>query len=89
MFNVINFDSIHFYSLGIYLCFHSIFLVRFILNDDLITHLFNRFGLSWEIGLKLWSNQIITFVLYLLSSQVNYKVDGIQTILKENLELEK
>jgi len=33
------------------------------LNDDLITHLFNRFGLSLETGLKLWSNQIIILVL--------------------------
>jgi len=33
------------------------------LNDDLITHLFNWFVLSWEIGLKLWSNQIIIHVL--------------------------
>jgi len=29
------------------------------LNDDLINHLFNWFGLSWETRLKLWSNQII------------------------------
>jgi len=32
-------------------------------NDNLITNLFNWFRLSWEIGLKLRSNQIIILVL--------------------------
>jgi len=31
------------------------------LNDDLITHLINWFGLSWETGIKLWSNQVIHY----------------------------
>jgi len=38
-----------------------LFAVRFMLNDDLITHLFNWFGLSW----KLWSNQIMIPMLVL------------------------
>jgi len=33
------------------------------LNDDMITHLFNWFGLSWKTDLKLWYNQIIILVL--------------------------
>jgi len=36
------------------------------LNDDLIIHLFNWFGLSWETGLKLWYNQIIMLVFMLI-----------------------
>jgi len=36
------------------------------LNDDLIIHLFNWFGLIWETGLKLWSNQIIIPILVLI-----------------------
>jgi len=36
------------------------------LNDDLITHLFNWFRLSLETNLKLWSNQIIIHVLVLI-----------------------
>ena len=62
-FDVINSDFIHFYSLGIYLYFHSIVCGLILLNDDLITPLFNWFGLSWGTNLKLWSNQIIIHVL--------------------------
>jgi len=36
------------------------------INDDLITHLFNAFGLSWETDLKLWFNQIMILVLVLI-----------------------
>jgi len=36
------------------------------LNYDLITHLFNWFGLGWKTSLKLWSNQIIIPILLLI-----------------------
>jgi len=50
-------------------------------NDDLITHLFNWLGLSWETCLKLWCTQIIIVVVVIkMGSLLKFNEDDFDDV---------